>query len=236
MAEPIKDKQFFTVARVFFLLIVIPLLLISFLIANGIFQLGDISKERAISVLDQKNQDEILVRATSVADSIADFLRESERNILIATILPTTAEAYNEFIDKNKHALWVKKGGKIVKVLEPLYTEMALIDKTGNEIIKIDGGETVPKGELVNVSNPANTKYKSEDYFLKAKSLKKGEVYISPVTGWYVNRSDFENGKRFEGIIRLATPLFDKQGFAGIVILALDIRHLAKFSDNIIPT
>ena len=66
--------------------------------------------------------------------------------------------------------------------------------------------------------------------------LNKGEVYISPVTGWYVGKSEFEKGVRFSGIVRLATPVFDKQGFAGMIVLALDYRHLAEFTNHIIPT
>lgn len=59
MSEKKQDKQFFTVARVFFLLIVIPLSLMAILIANGIFKLGVTVKERAVTVLDQKSQEEI---------------------------------------------------------------------------------------------------------------------------------------------------------------------------------
>ena len=88
----------------------------------------------------------------------------------------------------------------------------------------------------MNVSNPANTTYKTEGYFAAAKALKRGEVYVSHVTGWYVNRSEFEKGKRFSGIIRFATPIFDQQGFAGVLTLALDYRHLAAFTDQIVPT
>ncbi|HPQ45038.1 MAG TPA: cache domain-containing protein [Syntrophales bacterium] len=236
MSETKKGKQFFTVSRVFFLLIVIPLLLTSFLIANGIFQLGDTSKKGAAAVLDQKAQEEIMMRAVAVAENVASFLQECEKDTLVATILPAEAEKYKEFVLKNKRALWIKKNGKIVKSSEPMYVEMALVDKAGNEVIKIVDGEIVPTTKLVNVSDPQNTTYKSEDYFARTKKLDKGNVYVSHVTGWYVNRGDFEKGKRFEGIVRLATPLFDKQGFAGLVTLALDVRQLAKFTDNIIPT
>ena len=238
MTETTQGKQFLTVAKVFFLLIVIPLFLIALLIGKGIVQLGDTAKQRAVTVLDQKSQEEIKLRAINVADEVADFLNERGKDVLIATILPTTDTAYKEFISKNKQALWMKKEGKVLKALEPLYTEMSLIDKAGSEIIKIVGGEIVPKGELLNVSisDPANTTYKSEDYFLKTMNLSKGDVYMSHVTGWYVNRAAFEKGKRFSGIIRLATPLFNQQGFSGIVTLALDVRHLAKFTDNIVPT
>jgi len=238
MSETTKGKQFFTASKLFFLLIVIPLLLVAFLITRGIFELGDTARKRAAVVLDEKLQDEIKLRAVNVADEVAGFLRERERDMLITTILPTTDTAYKEFINKNKQPLWVKKEGKIVKVLTPLYTEMSLVDKAGNELIKIVGGEIVPKAKLLNVSvsDPANTTYKSEDYFSKAKDFAKGNVYMSHVTGWYVNRSEFEKGKRFTGIIRMATPLFDKDGFTGIITLALDARNLAKITDSIIPT
>ncbi len=236
MPETTQDKQFFTVARIFFLLIVIPLLLMSFLIANGIFQLGDTSGKRAVAVLDQKSQEEIKARASNVAEEVAGFLQEREKDILIATILPSTEAAYKEFVDKNRQPLWVKQDGKIVKVFERLYCEMSFIAKTGDEIIKVVDGEIVSKAELLNVSDPAHTTYKSEEYFMRAKQLGKGDVYVSHVTGWYVNRSDFEAGRRFAGIIRMATPLFDKDGFAGLLMLAVDTRHLAKFTDTIIPT
>jgi len=50
-----------------------------------------------------------------------------------------------------------------------LYKEMALIDKNGNEQIKIVDGQATKK--LVNVSNPANTEYKTEDYFCQDKKI-----------------------------------------------------------------
>jgi hypothetical protein len=236
MPESIKGSNILTVSRLFFLLVVIPLLLISSLIAFSIFQIGGISKTGAIVALDKKSQQEIRVRSIDLAQSIADFLRERQKDILITTIFPATPEAYKNFLDTRTQANWVKKDGGIVKEQLPLYGEMSLIDAYGNELIKIKDGKIMPKKDLVDVSNPANTTYKFEDYFLKTKELNKGEVYISHVTGWYVNKADFEKGKRFEGIIRIATPLFDKQGFTGVIALALDVRHLARYTDNIIPT
>jgi Cache domain len=236
MPDSIKRSTILTVSRLFFLLVVIPLLLISSLIAFSIFHLGGISKTGAIVALDKKSQQEIHVRAVDLAQSIADFLRERQKDILITSILPPTPEAYKDFLNTRTQAIWVKKDAGIAQEQLPLYREMSLIDTNGNELIKIKDGKIVPKKDLVNVSNPANTTYKTEDYFLRAKELNKGEVYISHVTGWYVNKADFEKGKRFEGIIRIATPLFDKQGFTGVIALALDVRHLARYTDNIIPT
>jgi len=169
MSETKKGKQFFTVSRVFFLLIVIPLLLTSFLIANGIFQLGDTSKKGAAAVLDQKAQEEIMMRTVAVAENVASFLQECEKDTLVATILPAKAETYREFMLKNRKALWIKRNGKIVKSSELLYVEMALVNKAGKEVIKIVDGKIVPKSKLVNVSDPENTTYKSEDFFIKTK-------------------------------------------------------------------
>ncbi len=88
MAETKKDKQFFSIGRIFFLLIVIPLSLMAFLIANGIFKVGDSARERATTVLDQKSQEEIKIRAINTAEEVANFLREREDDVLVASILP----------------------------------------------------------------------------------------------------------------------------------------------------
>lgn len=236
MAESIKGSRILTVARLFFLLVVIPLLLISSLIAFSIVHFGGISRSGATLALDQKSQQEIKVRAVDLAQSVADFVRERQKDALISTILPSTSGAYQDFLATKTGYLWVKKDGAIVKEQLPLYVEMSYIDRNGNELIKIADGKAVPASELRNVSTPTNTLYKNEDYFGKAKGLNKGQVYISPVTGWYVNKAEFEQGKRYSGIVRMATPVFDKQGFVGVVALALDSRHLSKFTDNIVPT
>ncbi|HRT62027.1 MAG TPA: hypothetical protein P5551_06680 [Syntrophales bacterium] len=236
MTETKQDKQFFSVGRVFFLLIVIPLSLVAFLIANGIFKVGDTARERAVTVLDQKSQEEIKIRAINTADEVASFLKERENDILVATILPATESAYKTFANQKTKGIWVKRDNKILQVEVPLYVELALVDKSGNESIKIRNGEVVPKSKLANVSNPANTLYKSEDYFARTIALNRGEVYVSRVEGWYVSKPEFEKGKRFSGIVRFATPVFDKSGMSGIVVMALDARHLSAFTDHIIPT
>ena len=236
MSETKKNKQFFTIGGVFFLLIVIPLSLMAFLIANGMFKLGVTIKERTVDVLDQKSQEEIKIRAINTADEVASFLMESKKDLLVATIIPTTETAYKQFVLENKKPLWIKEGKKIQKGLIPLYKEMSLIDKKGKELIKIVDGKATTASRLINVSDPANTTYKIENYFAEAKNLNKGEVYVSPVTGWYISRAAFANGARFSGVVRFATPVFNKEGFAGIITLALDYRFLANFTDHIIPT
>jgi len=236
MSETKKNKQFSTIGGVFFLLIVIPLSLMAFLIANGMFKLGVTIKERAVDVLDQKSQQEMKIRAVNTADEVASFLMGSKKDLLIATIIPATETAYKQFVLESKKPLWIEEKKKVKQVLIPLYKEMSLTDKNGKELIKIVDGKVASAAKLINVSNPANTTYKTEDYFAKTQVLNKGEVYVSPVTGWYVSKAAFMNGARFSGVVRLATPIFNKEGFAGIITLALDYRFLAQFTDHIIPT
>jgi hypothetical protein len=236
MPETKKDKKSLPIAGVFFLLIVIPLSLMAFLIANGMFKLGVSIKERAVNVLDVKSQEDIKARAVNTANQVASFLMETKKDLQIATIIPSTEAVYKQFISENKKAVWVKRDGKVQQVQIPLYKEIALIDKNGNEQIKIVDGQAIPAGKLVNVSDPANTTYKKEDYFAKTKNLNKGEVYVSPVTGFYLDKAAFEKGERFSGVVRFATPIFNKDGFAGIIELALDYRHLAKFTNQLVPT
>lgn len=236
MSETKKNKRFFNIGGVFFLLIVIPLSLMAFLIANGMFKLGVTVKEKTVNVLDTKSQEDIKARAVNTANEVAKFLMETKKDIQVATILPSTETVYKQFVSENKKPVWVKRDGKPQQTLIPLYSEMALIDKNGNEKIKIVDGQAVPASKLVNVSNPANTTYKTEDYFDKTKNLNKGDVYVSPVTGLYVDKAAFDKGQRFSGYVRFSTPVFNKDGFAGMITLALDYRHLAEFTDQLVPT
>jgi hypothetical protein len=208
----------------------------AFLIANGMFKLGVTIKQSTISAIDQKSQEDIRARAVNTANEVASFLMESNKDLQVATIIPSTEAVYKQFISENKKPVWVKRDGRIQQILIPLYKEMALIDKNGNEQIKVVDGQSVPAKKLVNVSNPANTTYKTEDYFAKTKKLNKGEVYVSPVTGFYVDKAAFEKGQRFSGIVRFATPVFNKDGFTGVITLALDYRHLAEFTHHLVPT
>ena len=234
MSKTKKDKRSLNIGGVFFLLIVIPLSLMAFLIANGMFKLGVTINERTIKVLDNRVQEDIRARAVNTANEVASFLRECNKDLQVATIIPASEGVYKQFVSENKKPVWIKSNGKIQQVLIPLYKEMALIDKNGNEQIKIVDGQAAKK--LVNVSNPANTTYKTEDYFAKTKNLNKGEIYVSPVTGLYVDKAAFDKGQRFSGIVRFATPVFNQNGFAGIIVLSLDYRHLAEFTDHLIPT
>lgn len=140
------------------------------------------------------------------------------------------------------------------RVSKPLYREITFIDLTGQEQIKIVDGRV--SRELSNVSDKANTTCKAEDYFTRLAALEQGEIYVSRVIGPYVagwltkteegikvkpgsGYAGRENpdGRRFEGIIRWATPVFARNGEKlGYVTLALDHTHVMEFTDHVVPT
>lgn len=144
----------------------------------------------------------------------------------------------------------------------PLYIEMTFIDLSGNEIVKTGTSTGLPSTKR-NVSDPANTYCRSETYFSSLKQLSPGEIYVSEVIGPYVKGHmigtyskykakekgiEFkpelsgyggkENpvGKRFQGIVRWATPVVEAGHIIGYVTLALDHTHIMEFTDHLIPT
>ncbi|EXJ11146.1 diguanylate cyclase domain-containing protein [Nitrincola nitratireducens] len=148
------------------------------------------------------------------------------------------------------------------RVNTPLYLEMTFIDLQGQEQVKITTSNRM-SAQRHNVSDPANTYIKAEGYFAELKRLAPGEVYVSEVIGAYVGTSvigpytpersakagiEFaphesaysgkENpvGKRFEGLVRWATPVMNDGRIIGWVTLALNHDHIMAFTDFIVPT
>lgn len=140
------------------------------------------------------------------------------------------------------------------KERKPLYREITFIDLQGQERIKIRDGRI--SADLVDVSKPQNTYCKAEHYVQQLKKLKRGDIYVSDVIGAYVPgwiyttangikvrpksaHAGRENpkGRKFQGIIRWATPYFDARGQkTGYVTMALDHVHVMEFTDHVVPT
>jgi PAS domain S-box-containing protein len=144
----------------------------------------------------------------------------------------------------------------------PLYLEASFVDLEGNEVIK---AVTSPRmdSELRNVSDRRNTFVKAETYFEEMKDLPPWGIYVSDVIGAYVPSRfigmytpenlaarglDFKpeeeayagmenpNGRRFEGLVRWATPVFENGEKIGYATLALNHDHIMEFTDHLVPT
>ncbi|MGB5231478.1 MAG: hypothetical protein WBN83_08155 [Desulfoprunum sp.] len=146
--------------------------------------------------------------------------------------------------------------------IRPLYHEMTFVDLKGQERVKVSATDLLPK-TLSDVSRRENTWCRAEKYFSELERLRQGEIYVSEVIGPYIpspldgpytkksaeargipfepeqaGYAGKENpvGKRFEGIIRWATPVFRDGGKIGYLTLALDHTHVMEFTDHLVPT
>ncbi|WP_415717947.1 ATP-binding protein [Maridesulfovibrio sp.] len=161
---------------------------------------------------------------------------------------------------KDFHSRLPEEGG--VSVERPLYLEMTFVDLDGHELVKVGTTDILDK-EKKDISDKANTYCKAEGYFPELKLLKPGEIYVSEVIGPYIGSpiigaytkasakkkgipfepekaayAGKENpvGKRFQGLVRWATPVLRDGRIIGYVTLALDHTHIMEYSDHIIPT
>ena len=144
----------------------------------------------------------------------------------------------------------------------PLYLEMTFVDTNGKERIKATSSGKL-SNKLRDISQKDQTFCRAETYFKELKKLKAGEIYVSEVIGAYVKTqmigpytktrasqmdSGFnpeqsgyagkENpvGKKFQGIVRWATPVVENGIIKGYITLALDHTHIMEFTDHIVPT
>ncbi len=215
----------------------LPLVILGGLTLRSTGEAGDMAIIHSREALDAKAAESLELRTLETANAIADFLRGRETDLRAAALLPHTSDAYLAFYQIQQGELWFLEDGRETRRMVPLYREMAYLDATGHEVIKIVDGRVAAPEELVDVSDPANTTYKSETYFAQASQLDRGEIYVSHVTGFFVNREAFEAGDRFRGVLRFATPTFDERDqLTGVVVLTLDSRHLEEFTAHIVPT
>ncbi|ENO86803.1 sensor histidine kinase [Thauera linaloolentis] len=149
--------------------------------------------------------------------------------------------------------------------LQPLFLEITFIGLDGVERIKqlSHAGERLLSPALRDITRPENTFVRAERYWPALRKLKPGEIHVSDVIGAQVRAhwigpytpqaahregkpfapedsgyAGLENpvGKRFEGLVRWATPVVRDGAVVGYVTLALDHAHLMAFTDLVRPT
>jgi two-component system, sensor histidine kinase len=176
-------------------------------------EIGKTAIEDSVRALDQKSTEAIELRTVELAQRIADFLHERDRDILIVAALvpdpgrylhvyracnrdvivpgPQSVEREKERTEalpslnpENRKSWRNRRALSFEKTKRPLYEALTFIDLEGREKIKILDGKI--SGNLKDVSKMENTYCKAEDYFSHLGSLKKGEIYVSRVIGPYV--------------------------------------------------
>lgn len=238
---------------VLFCLIVsfVPLIILSVFTVHSIRRIGQEAATSSSRELETKIKESLELRAIELANRVSEFLRACEADLRTLELMPRDPEAYRQFSLNKRGIIWTRRGTNLnfkeVHISIPLYREVAFIDPGGKEIIKIRDDEVVPYEELKNVSDPRNTEYGTETYFVEAAKLPSGEIYVSHVTGWYVTKDEqlkgatsveeAVEGRKYEGVVRFAAPIRDDDGhLQGVLVLSLDHRHLMEFTQHILPT
>ncbi|GEM_PF-1112671 len=223
------------------------------LMTNFTLRNYQITKENAVKQsredLTQKAYENLKSRVLTVAEKVVDFLDDREADLKLLAALSRTPETFLEF-GRKTNRLWVVTQDGPRTFDFPLYREVAFIDNNGQEVIKVINDcsnypftcqpRLAKPSELVNVSQPENTLFKSETYFAEAIT-QTSEVYVGRPIGFYVPYQDAyasaqnRDGQRYRGMLRWAKPVFEGEKKVGLVVVSLELIHLLELTAHIAP-
>jgi len=233
MLKPTLFKKFLFPSL---LLALLPLFAVSLLLYTGLEHVRDHLAQEVARTADQQASETLQNRARQVAESITSFLRERENDLRFLTRFAYDRRMLLDFYSTHNREIVTVHNGKEQRRKIPLYRTITLIDASGQELMSIHNGRTLPAASLKNVSLPEQTEFKSETYFTAIRRMAPGEIHVSRVTGWHVSIQEQQAGRQFEGVVRFGTPLFNQDGqFEGALVISLDHRHLMEFSQHIDP-
>ncbi|MBD1399217.1 PAS domain-containing sensor histidine kinase [Pelovirga terrestris] len=229
------------------LLALVPLILLLFSSHHSLRLVEDLLRQRTTETLDFQATRALEKRTQMVADQISAFLQQIEENLLDLALLEPHQENYQKFGDNHQRQIWYRRGSNLnpteIREAVPLYSELAFIDTTGIEQVRIVNGQ--PCEQLRDITNPYLTTYPAEDYFKQAARLSPGDIWVTRLTGWHISRDEqlqgaatpleAIEGKKYSGVIRFATPVYHQGKWQGVAVLSLDHRHLMTFTQHISP-
>ncbi len=216
----------------------VPLIILGGLALHSANDAGATAIARSRAALDDKAAEALELRVVETANAVAHFLEEREADLRTLALLPRTGEAYLSFSQTHQAMVWDADGRRYL----PLYREIAFIDPTGQEVVKVSDNRLAAPAELRDVSRPDQTLFPGETYFNEIIELPPGEIYVSPVTGYYLSTDvaqagvEKPDGQVYDGIVRWAMTIYEEETLQGVVTLALNHRHLQEFTDHIVPT
>ena len=157
----LRFKLHFKVLLAFLALALVPLAFLTYDSVSNLRRAEQFLTANTTEALDRQASETLRLRAETVAEAVGDFLREVEGDFLDLSRLPRSAEIWRAFLDEHRREVWYREGTNAnwneVRENLPLYTEIAFVDTTGRERIRVlSGGREVP---LRDVSVPFNATF-----------------------------------------------------------------------------
>ena len=209
-----KRNKFISRKFLISLICIFFLLLLTFLIIDGYFNLNrdlKIHSASAIDMIDQRTSS-LLFEINIFPQDIGDDLLFLSELSSLKEVISSEAEARNQATeDLEEDFLNYIKGSTA-------YYQLRYIDETGQEIVRVefDGNnyKTISKDKLQNKTH----RY----YFSETIKLNKGEIYISQldlnVENDVIENRGTEDNPEYVPTIRTATSVFSNGKLKGIVI------------------
>lgn len=198
--------------------------------------LKNLAMNESYEALAEESLKALELRAVDLSLHVASFLREREQDLRTLAAMEPSAETYIAFSQSKRGILWTPEGTFEL----PLYKEIAFVDTTGQEVIRIVEERSMPEGALRDVSQPQNTEYKRETYFADTIDLEPGEVYVQRLMGWYLPKSvayahaEKPDGQRYQGVMRFCMPVYENGEKKGILVLSLDWMHATELVSHVV--
>lgn len=232
------------------LLSLLPLATSSLLLFFNLESINSTLPAEIAETSDIQASESLQMRAQNVADTISDFLRQCESDVLFLAGSNLDRQTLLNFYVNRRGEVWERSGtaeaSRNLHLLVPIYRSIALIDRSGKEKLVIRDGKFLEESRLRDVSHPEATEFRHETYVEQIRKLRKREIYVSHLTGYHVSRQEqlagasepetAYSGAIYQGVIRFGSPVFDANGrYDGMVVISLDHRHLMEFSQHIDP-
>ncbi len=230
-------------------------------VANFLYERDDDIRTLADFPVDKSIYDAFLKNRQGLVMEQSTWVLSEDEKSWVSTKDHSNAEDLTFASEQNANRFnYVKPTGFTFKS-KPLYLEMTFVDLNGQEKVKITTSDIMDPA-LKDISDKKNTFIKAENYFEELKELKAGEIYVSDVIGAYVGAPfigpytpenakkrnlPFEpekvafsgpenpNGKRFQGVVRWATPVEKEGKIIGYVTLALNHDHIMELVNHLTP-
>ncbi len=228
---------------------IVPLIVLYYYSISTLDDLETGVSKHLTQTIDEKTKRTTELQASLLAATVERFLKKCESDLDALGELNPIPQKYLEFNREHTGEIWYRfdKEGIPIDVHKtiPLYKEISFVAPNGQEIVRISDSKIVPESKLKNVRYKWNTRYKSEEYFAKTIKLHPKEIYVSHLNGFHVTKKQqLQNspnlgtafhGVFYDGVIRFAKPVYKEGKLIGIVVLGLDHRHLAEFTQHVLP-